>query len=237
MLCDLLEGLLVFPTTEFMYPELLLKHRKCWTTAVISMDRKTYRSDDIEKLSFFISLMCQNTVLQIKPVWLLPLKFSDSQTIQTFSKRYWHRYKQKKVKFAVSTHLTCRICNLAVLCTFPVAWWSSTECSLSFNYLNIDAGALYSCTTRTLTLAKEGQRMHMTGTVQSPFSRKCFTCHFAQRDVFQGQKQKALQKFLHELEIKVIPARDGLTVCIFGGGISEEGKYPSTPSWVFNTTL
>lgn len=126
MFCDLLEGLLVFPTTEFMYPELLLKHRKCWTTAVISMDRKTYRSDDIEKLSFFISLMCQNTVLQIKPVWLLPLKFSDSQMIQTFSKRYWHRYKQKKVKFAASTHLTCRICNLAVLCTSPVAWWSST---------------------------------------------------------------------------------------------------------------
>lgn len=133
--------------------------------------------------------------------------------------------------------LTCRVCNLAVLGTSPVAWWSSTELSLSFNYLNIDAGALYSCTTRTLTLAKEGQRKHMTGTVQSPFSRKYFTCHFAQRGVFQGQKRKALHKFLHELEIKVIPARDGLTVCIYGGGISEEGKYPSTPSWAFNTTL
>lgn len=70
----------------------------------------------------------------------------------------------------------------------------------------------------------------MVGAIRAPSSRKSFACHFAQRGAFQGQKQKALQKFLHELEIKVIPARDGLAVCIYGGGISEEGKYPSTPS-------
>lgn len=70
----------------------------------------------------------------------------------------------------------------------------------------------------------------MAGAVRAPSSRKSFTCHFVQRGVFQGQKQKALQKFLHELEIKVIPARGGLAVCIYRGGISEEGKYPSIPS-------
>lgn len=81
-----------------------------------------------------------------------------------------------------------------------------------------------------MILAKEGEGKHMAGAVRAPSSRKSFICHFAQRGVFQGQKQKAPQKFLHELEIKVIPARDGLAVCIYGGGISEEGKYPSTPS-------
>jgi len=79
-----------------------------------------------------------------------------------------------------------------------------------------------------LTTAKEREGKHMAGAVQAPSSRKSFTCHFAQCGIFQGQKQKALQKFLHELEIKVISARDGLAVCIYGGGISGEGKYPST---------
>lgn len=161
------------------------------TMAAISTDRKTYSLADRRKLSPFFSLMCWNTVLQIKPVWLLTLSCSDSQKTQTFSKKYWHSYIQMKDKFAVSTHLICKICNLAGLRTSSVAWWSSAGCSLWNAWMETQVSYIISYTSGTLILAKERGGKLMAQAVQAPSSRKSFTCHFAQRGVFQGQKQKS----------------------------------------------
>lgn len=194
-----------------------------------------------------LHLLCWNTVLQTKPVWLLTLSCLDSQKTRIFSTECWHSYTQMKDKFAAATHLICRICNLAGLWTSPAAWWSSVGCSLWNAWAVVLVPCTVSCTTGALVLAKEGEgKLHMAGAAWAPFPRSELSHFFIlwkykpilHNVAYSKDKSKtALQKFLHELEIKVIPARDGLAVCIYGGGISEEGKYPSTPSWVFNNTL
>lgn len=76
-----------------------------------------------------LHLLCWNTVLQTKPVWLLTLSCLDYQKTRIFSTECWHSYTQMKDKFAAATHLICRICNLAGLWTSPAVWGSSVGCS------------------------------------------------------------------------------------------------------------
>lgn len=159
--------------------------------AAIRTHRKTYSLADRRKLSPFFSPMCWNTLLQIKPIWLLTPSCSDSQKIHTFSKKYWHSYIQIKEKLAVPTHLICKIRNLAGLRTSSAAWWSSAGCSLWNAWMETQVSYIISCTSGTLILAKEREGKLMAGAVRAPFSRKSLTCHFAQRGVFQGRKQKS----------------------------------------------